>query len=157
MRPDGHNHMKYPFETRHLKKGDVITTSQLEHAFGITRDEPDWRLKLLEARRHVEHEFEARGEAVTVSTSDDSVRILTDEEAVAFNERAFAAAHQRMVRSHVRTLGIDRSMLGPASVVRLDRNLTIQAARLSADREARRIALRPVERKTPVLTEESKK
>lgn len=148
---------EYPLDTEQLGKGSIVPHEDLERATGIKQsDDPEaYRLAVLGIRNYIERRLKDRGIVATIVTSKSSgLRILTDEEAVAYNAKQDENLVRKRVRTYRRILGINRGLLSTASQSKLDRTMTVIGRRIQADQLAKRDdfpELPPVKRATPGL------
>lgn len=148
----------YPLNTDDLAKGSIVSVEAIERAFSVLRGTDAYQLAYMRCSQYIAAKFRERGEIITTTQRNHSLVILSDEEVPAHNARMFKQSIQRAARSHVRTLGADRSQMTEETQGLHDRTLTVQGAQLSALSRARsEIVAAPRERSTPVLKEKASK
>lgn len=143
----------YPFSTDDLVKGSTVTVTEIERAYTVKFDSPEYQFAWLQAREFVIRKLSERGEIVTVVQRDGNLMILTDEQQVAYNSDQFKAGIRKARRSHMRMLGADRSQITDPEILAMhDRWLEVQGRVLSAvSRETQALAPTPHQRSTPLL------
>jgi hypothetical protein len=144
---------EYPIATDELQKGDVITIDELESATEARRDSPRFWAAVLRVSDYIAARFRDRGEIVTIRQDGGALRILTDEEATVYNERAAECGLAKMGRALVRQMGVDVRNLTEGQRRDHERRLLVQSKTLQAARAGRRAALQPAkyERTVPAL------
>jgi len=97
--------MKFDIDVSNLHPGCVIEQSDCEDAVGVRfKDDPDrYRLLLLNLKTHIERELKSIGYEWTLRTPQESIHILTHEEASAHNENRTRRA-KRSIRKAGRLL-----------------------------------------------------
>lgn len=142
----------YPIDFDTIEKGSNVSPEAIEHAYGLRRTDPKYRLKQLDLRDRIVDELAVRGLRVTVKLVGDSLRVLTDEEAARYNPDMFDRSIRGAARAHQRNTHVDPSQLTEEQRARHERNLEVQGKMLQGVRSARRSAvLTPARRRTPGL------
>lgn len=146
--PNGVDH--YPLDYDALSKGDVIAPETIEAAVNCKRLHPQYALRLLSFKEHLERELMTRGQAITLKCEDQSIRLLTDEEASEYNAKATDAYFRRAAKAHVRNLSVDVGNLTTERRQQHERTLVVNSRMLQAmKRERRTMALESHARVTP--------
>lgn len=148
---------RHPFDVEALNKGDTISAAEIEAAYGISREDKRYGLRLQQAKSFIERQaFVHRGELWTIHSVKDQLHICTDAEALEYNEHAFEAGFNRMKASHIRTLAIDVTQLDAEDRQILERCQHSQSVQLQAIKNSRRqLRLAPHTRTTPSIGETS--
>ena len=122
-----------------LTKGTTIATATAEELTGIRRTEKGWQLALLGLRDHIERAyFEKHRVLCTVRITQDTLRICTDAEASALNEKRFRSYIKRAAKTHARNTAVDESNLTERERNRHRRTVEVQSKVLGAASRARR-------------------
>ncbi len=96
---------RHPFDFEQIQKGDIISTDEIEKAYGVSRFEKAFAFSLLRGTQAIEsqrHDLVAR-------VSQESIHILTDREADAYLAGQRESAIRRLKRAAARTARVDRS------------------------------------------------
>ena len=144
---------KHPFDFDLLNKGDVIPAEQVESLTGLKREESQFNIELMGLQQRIQDELLIRGKPVVVRCDKGSLRILTDEEAVDYTQKLFEQRRRQLGRAHGYAMRIEVSNLGDDMRISHERNIVVQGAQLAAMRDAKRLTLKAVQRKTPGLTD----
>ena len=145
---------RYPFDYETMYKGMVITQQEIEAIIQFRqRQAPEkYNLKRLQLARAIEEGiWYAQELVVTVRCLGADIRILTDEEAAEHNRRRFMEQMRGAKRTHMRNLGVDRTVLSPEQNQRHERTLEVQGKTLQAIQTAmpRMLIARPYQRQVP--------
>ncbi len=144
----------HPIDFDALEKGDTIHPETIEEAYSCERGTPEYQLALLRLRERIELELKGRGLQVTVSSVKESLKVLTDSEALIYNDRAFRQGRRRLVRTHARTCGIAAEMLSSQEQRSLENSTLNQGRLLQAMRsENRKLAAERRARELPPSTQ----
>lgn len=130
---------QWPIDFERLRKGDVISESQITEAFGKRPSDKEYPFVMLRMREQIERTLEELGCPVTVKQEGTSLRILTDEEAVAYNDERFGAHARGLKRSYARQLTVDTNQLLPETVQRHTHQLAVNGRKLLAIEEVSRV------------------
>jgi hypothetical protein len=143
----------YPLDFDALGKGSVVPVAVIETIAKAQAGTEVYRLEMLRLAKRIEGELAERGERVTVRSDKLALRILTDEEASAYNPRQVRRHLRGAVRSHRRNEAVDRGNLSAETLQGHDRRLVIDGATLAAAGTERRrqFALLAHRRQTPGL------
>lgn len=140
---------KYPFDYDALNKGDVIPAERIEEITGIKRHEAAYSIAVMGLQSQVQHELIDRGRDVVVRCDKGALRILTDPEAAEYTAKLFTQRKRQLVRAHGYGLRVQVANLDEQQRLSHERNIVVQGAQLAAMHDARRLALKSVQRKTP--------
>lgn len=140
---------KYPFDYDALNKGDVIPAERIEEITGYKRHETAYGVALMGLQSQIRNELEQRGRPVNVQCEKGSLRILTDPESVEYTANLFSQRKRQLMRAHRYGLSVQVSNLDEQQRLSHERNIVVQGAQLAAMHDARRLALKSVQRKTP--------
>jgi hypothetical protein len=110
----GNGATRFPLDLESLRKGDTITSETIRDIIkqpGET-DGPDPESKTYQVRvLALQQWLQAALKPWTVRQLSGSIRILTDEEALDWNDRLFDKAKEKMVRRHVLVQGVEHTNL----------------------------------------------
>lgn len=127
--------MKYPMDTEHLQKGQVLDIPTLEAIFGQRYDiSTDWDLQLMKLQGIIH----ADRADITVVIDRDRLRVLTDAEASEHNMHLVARGARLIVSRNERLLGVDRGQLTVDESNEHDRRVLVSAALAAGVSDARR-------------------
>ena len=132
--------VRRPFDIEQLAKGVTIHCEEIEAAYHVRRsDHKQYQLAVMQAKQEIS-KLTARelGQTWTIKQEGDSLRILTDEEAVDYNAVQFDRGRRAMATAHRRLIGVDRSMLSDGRQNEHDRHIFAQATQLQAITDAKR-------------------
>lgn len=141
----------HPIDFDALRKGDVITVEQLERITGYQYGTRKFDLAVLALREQITRELHDRNYPITVASENGSLKILTDEEAAAYNPQMFRHGFRKLLRAHRRLMNVDATQLNSEQREALERNIVVQGKMISAARSSRQIALQSHKRATPGL------
>jgi len=144
----------YPFDLTTLAKGSVIGVEDCERVSGVKRGSPLFALGLLRVQDLLARQWLAEiGEVITTRAHNDTVLILSDDDACGENERRSRGHIQGLRRDLARQSGVDRSKLSTPELLEAhERSLVRRSAFLAAGSAAYRQArLAPATRRTPGL------
>ena len=144
---------KYPFDFDALDKGDVIPAERIEEITGHKRQEAAYAIKLMALQSQVQTELIQRGRDVVVRCDKGALRILTDPEAVDYTAKLFQQRKRQLVRAHGYGMRVSVGNLDDEQRLSHERNIVVQGAQLAAMHDARRTALKAVQRKTPGISD----
>jgi hypothetical protein len=144
------NTARTPIDTDRLAKGDTVSVSEIERITSTVRGTDGYALAAMALCQFIQ---KAKGNAVTVRVDGGSIRLLTDEEAVDYNERQFASSIGRAGRAHYRQMGVDTSNLASESRAAHERSVLVNGKVLMAAINAKKDALRVLShpRATPLM------
>lgn len=141
---------QYPLDFDALDKGQLLGLEYLEQVTGVSpRNDKEFKLRCLGIKSLIEAR---RG--FTCQVTYDGIRILTDEDAAAYNPKRFNG-HIRGLKNRLDlNLEVDRSRLSIETKDRHERNLINQSRIYQAvSNEVRSIAIGPPETRPLRLTE----
>jgi hypothetical protein len=143
----------YPINFDALAKGSRIAPEEIERIFHLERSDKKYALRALALAERITHHFEtSRGEVVTVKMDADALRILTDAEAIVYNDTEYQRGLRKSFRAHRRAVGIDVRNLDAAEVEEHRRRSARRALVLGAVRKARaQFTAQEHKRTTPAL------
>jgi len=119
---------KYPIDVSQLKKGQLITTGQLEEILMIKPAEfQRWQFGLLQLRKFIESRTD-----FSVKSTTEGLRILTDSEAFVYNHRRFGNHLDGAERRFVRNKLVDADNLRPEEKMLHSNNLMAESRYISA-------------------------
>jgi hypothetical protein len=122
---------RWPLDFAALRRGDVLSADAMEAATGRTRDSEDYWRHLLRIKQMVVDYFEEAGDAgVIVTTRDDGLQILTDEEAAIYVQDRARKARKDFAWSVLKGSLVDRNKLTNETRASLDRWLIVNSFRL---------------------------
>lgn len=150
---DDSNIRYFPLDFDSLKKGDEISTEQIEE-FGRcnVRDEKRFRLAALQLKNRIVRECRERGKFLTVAVIKCRIRLLTDEEAAIYNPRQFKQGFRRQLRALRRLTEVNATNLSEQQHRDHERNLLVMGKMVQAARSARAVINAiPHQRTTPGL------
>lgn len=153
------NSSEFPLATDALQKGDIVSIETIETAFMVKRGTKAYSLAALRASEYIKRRLEERGQIVTIEIRKESVCILTDEEAVAFNRASVRAGARKMRRAHERQIGSDRALMTEGTRSAHDRDVEVTGRVLGAMKQEyrRQMTATPTVRNTPLLPDKSAK
>lgn len=144
----------YLIDTNGLGPGDVIDELACKGVIGTseTEDPKGWQLGMLALSTQVALQLKKQhGRELTVRIKDNSLWILTDQQASEYNPKRFDAGLKLARRAHRRLMAVDRSGLTVDQRQTHDNNVRIQAFKLSMLRKKESSELVPVQRTSPVV------
>ena len=143
----------FPLDYDALKKGDEISTEQIEEFGRCNReDEKHFRLAALVLKDRITKNCRERGKLFTVVILKGRIRILTDEEAAIYNPRQFRHGFRRQLRALRRLTEVNPEGLSQQQQKDHERNLLVCGKMVQAARSARAtINAIPHKRTTPGL------
>ncbi len=144
---------RYPFDYDELDKGSFIPPEKIESLLGVRRDHAQYALRVLRLCEQITEELAAREKRVTVVGDGGGIRILTDAEASAYNNRAADLAYSKMGRSLARLQAVDPTEFEDNTKRLHERRLLVVGHMLRGAQHGRKEALKLVahERSTPAL------
>jgi len=153
-----HNATRIPIDVDALKKGQTIPVAEVEKLTGKTFGTTEYLIALMGLSQFIERAMNAKGLVVTVCTEKGSVKILSDEEASAYNMREFGRAMKKATRTHWRQLGVNTAEFTEQAKVDHERSILVQSRMLQAANNARDTALLTMatHRSTPSMLPQSK-
>lgn len=128
----------WPIDTASLKKGDVITVQQLELAAGRQQGTTSFQMDVLQIKAFVMSALWARGLSAVVVQDRGCLRILTDAEALEYNQRFHDQGLRRARRAHIFQCHVDVAGLSHEQIEELNRSLCVMGATMAAIASARR-------------------
>ena len=145
---------EYPLATDHLVKGSVISVATIERAFNVQHGTQEYEFAALRARDYVFRQLAKRGLVVHIEGDKGALRILTDEDSVAYSKARIRNAFTALRRVHEIQKRQDRALMSDDTRSEHDRECETTGRQISAYREARKMpALVPNPRQTPALAE----
>lgn len=143
---------KHPIDLDTLDKGSTVLADAIESAYGVKRGTKEFQFAALRMQDFIRNGLAARGQTVTMTMDGDTIRILTDEEAVKYNREAIKRHARGMRRTHGRQLGSDRSQMSESTKAEHDRDVEVSGRVIGAMAKEfrRRVAATPVQRATPL-------
>lgn len=142
----------YPIDTDQLNKGDKIPAEVISQICGFSPSDARFSIESLKLKEYIVSRLSERGEIVTVISDKNNLRILSDEEAVDYNQYRFRRHFGGMVGSHMRMLGIDTAQLSEAKQKEHERVCLRQGMVICGAREAWKAPLIANERQTPKIS-----
>lgn len=124
---------KYPFDLAACYKGQHFTVETLEQITGAKCGTPQYRLKVLGVMSRINSKTD-----MTAKTVGDALRILTDQEAAAYNHRLFEQNVSGLINRYGKEVQVDASNLLPDQQKTHDKNLLIDGRQVQVIRQARR-------------------
>lgn len=94
-----------------LHEGDSLSSQQLCVITGASGGTDEFRLAVLGLRNDLMREFRSRGRPATVILSKGALAVLTHEEAVTYNRRAFDLGLRKANRAYRRLGDVDARAL----------------------------------------------
>ena len=143
----------YPVDYENLKKGDKFGVEYLVALFGHQAGTPEYNLCSLQLRSQIMAEMARRGNPVTVAIRGMELHVLTDEEAVEYNNKEFHFGIGRMVRAHKRTADVDITQLQDESRKRWERNMLHQGIIVQSYRNAKKVIRMEAKKSLPAAVE----
>ncbi|HEV8189480.1 MAG TPA: hypothetical protein VGP83_17125 [Pyrinomonadaceae bacterium] len=119
---------RYPLDWELLQKGDVLDAETLKDITGKTPGSDEFRFACMGLQALIQ---EKTGFTVKLP-SDNSLRVLTDPEAAAHNERLFWQFMRSMVTRHTLNCSVDVDNLEATQRAQHDRTLLAQSRYVSA-------------------------
>ena len=149
----------YPLNADKLNKGDTIDQATIAEFLGVPINSKAYELGVLALSAKVAKALRRVEKLCTVVVTRRSdplgagaIRVLTDEEALAYNGRGFKAGLRKSFRKHAHTLEIDPSQLSSQSLKNFERSLIVQGSVLASIASTRaKAVLKSVERKSPPM------
>jgi hypothetical protein len=129
----------FPLDFEALRKGDVIAPEVIEAAYRVSRADRNYQLATMKLKERIERDLEARGYPVTIKQEKDALRILTDPEAVEYNDAAFKASLRAIGRAHHRLCVVDTEQLTEQERRAHSRAVMGQAMQIAGMRNARKV------------------
>lgn len=127
---------RWPFDLAALRRGDILTVDKCEAAFGIPRTHADYWRRLLNAKTMIVEFFEENGdEGVIVTSCDEGLQILTDEQAAIYVQHRAFKAKRDFAWSVLKGSLVDRSKLTDETRKSLDRWQQVNSFRLQQMRK----------------------
>lgn len=127
---------QWPFDLSALRRGDSVSVDRIEKALGVKRTNPDYWRKLLQVKQLVVDYFEEEGDAgVIVTTCDEGLQILTDEQAATYVQQRATKAKKDFAWSVVKGSLVDRTKISAETRESLDRWLLKESFRLQQMRK----------------------
>lgn len=144
--------VRYPVDYSGVEKGSVIPAEVIEEMSGTLRSSAFYSAKQINLCKTIETELALRGKQVLAVCVKDTVRVLTDPEAIEYSRKLFETGLRRAERAHVKMLEIDVRGLSPQEAETRERDIVVQAAVLAGASAGRREVMGVVhERRTPGL------
>lgn len=144
---------RYPVDYENLNKGDKFSEEYLVTLFGHQAGTPEYNFCCLNLRSQIMSEMARRGNPVTVAISGMGIHVLTDEEAVEYNQREFHFGIGRMMRAHKRTADVDITQLQDESRQRWERNMLHQGIIVQSYRNAKKVIRMEAKKSLPAAVE----
>ena len=151
----------YPLNADKLQKGDTIDQKTIAEFLGVPLNSKAYELGVLALAAKVAKALYRVNRPCTVVVTrrtdplgPGAIRVLTDEEALAYNGRAFKCGLRKSFRKHRKILEIDPSQLSSEGRKNFERTLVVQGAVLVSINRARyRAVLKAATRTTPPMFE----
>lgn len=140
------------YDVTDLQQGDCIDVNECERLLEISNQHKDYAMAVMTLAKQIEYNLWRTGRQFTVCTTGGSIRVLTNAEAIEYNEATFEAGKRKMRLANRRSIAIDTSGLTDALRVQHSDNLAKQGRILSAMRQRPVMILEPTEKNTPVRT-----
>lgn len=123
-----------------VEAGSVLSQSDCESLFEFSYEQNPtvYQFKLMQLSAYVEKELAKIGKILTVVCDQQTIRVLTHEEASAYNQRNFDNAIRKMRRCNRRLLAVDVRELGSDRVKSHDSGIVRQSRILQAIRSTAR-------------------
>jgi len=134
----------WPLDTSALVKGSTISVNELEQITGRTRGTSAFQLDTIQIVSYIRSQLWARGLHAVVCTQKGAIRVLTDSEALDYNQKLHDQGLRRAQRGHLYQSHVDVTGLSKEEVDELDRSLNIMGATIVAMATARRQARRMI-------------
>lgn len=141
-------------DTEAIRKGDVISRERFAAIMGLDMVADHYEIQYagVAFRGWLARQLEARDYPCTICESKGDTLILTDAEALRYNDRAFRKGNRRMRQANRRASQIDAGNLTREQRQARTRTLQTQGLLLQAIAEKRReIRAEAVRRRTPGL------
>jgi hypothetical protein len=124
----------WPIDVESLAKGDDIDEASLVAIIGLRPSDPGYDHGVLVVRNKIDQALKRLGRVYTYERKGNTLRVLTDSEALYYNERR-ATGHRRGVRDcEGRLSSIDRNHLSPEQNRYLDRvHLIVSTYRVAGE------------------------
>ena len=90
---------KYPIDFESLRKGDVITTNELEDILQLQAGTAAFDIGSLKLKSAIEREMAKRGKDFIVVFRQESIRVLTDAESVDYIDTINRLGVRKIVRA----------------------------------------------------------
>jgi hypothetical protein len=131
-----------------LNKGDYIMPDTIEEYLGMKRTETKYAFELMKMAGEITAALANVGRIDTVCIRQGGIAILSDAEAIEYNDSSFERSLRGMKRSHHRLLGVESSNLDAGDKRTHERTVTRQAAILTTVSDTcKRLGAEPHERK----------
>jgi len=123
---------EHPIDFDSLQKGDVIPVERLEKITRTKHGTSEYQLAVLDLSKQIEKEKYLRGTPVFVVQQNSALRLLTDKEAVPYQQGRYNVGLRAAMRNFTKGQFINRSNLNDKEQKILDRNLYVQGRLLQA-------------------------
>lgn len=127
----------HPWDIKEVVKGWQLSPEELSEKCGHRIGTKTYELAVMALTKRLARDLEADGRPCTVAIVKGCLRVLTDAEASAYNEKAQAQSVRRMVDAHKRQIVVNVGNLTQAELEKHDRRLIASGLRVAALREAR--------------------
>lgn len=138
-----------------LSKGAVINTKTLVRVVGCQPTDRDFALRVLAVKEAVVEHFRKAGQVVTVRCSNDTLEILEDGPASAYNAKAFRVGIRKCVKSRERLVAVDQGKLTDDELKQHQRAVDLTGRVLQAIKQEQNAKPKPVTRPEPRTREAS--
>lgn len=102
---------KYAFDCSKLVKGSAIDEQTIAQVTGTTPGTEAFGFELRKLQTFIEEEMKRLGIVISACRVGHEIHILSDHDAVDYNEKTFHHARRRMHRSSVRQTNVDKNNL----------------------------------------------
>lgn len=142
----------YPFDFDALEKGQTITPEELASKCGHAPGTRKYQLAVLGYRDLIMKRLKALGRPATVKIQGEGLRILTDSEAVQYNDKRMGQSDKHKRVTFRRMRDVDRTQLSEDEARNHERRLFVRSKELVAVKLASREAVKELEhkRRTPL-------
>lgn len=146
---------RIPLDFDTMDKGSTVPVSTVEAIVGCDRSRADYALGAMRLCQEIGSRLRDRGIHAVVKLDGGAVRVLTDEEAVAYTAQQRDAGFRKMVRAHDSALRIDRTQLSESAAAQHERQIIIGGRFVAAAVNERREAFKalPYTSTVPRLTQ----
>jgi hypothetical protein len=132
----------YPLDVSKLVKGQVLTIPELEPILGLSKDDRQWSLKLVQLQRKIEKLRERTGlPLLTMRTEKGTLVICDDAGASDYNRSMGKRGLRRFGRASVRNIAVDVTKLPTEMAAAHGHTLRRQAMLITAIRSVQHRAL----------------
>lgn len=129
---------RWPFDFELIDKGHNITPEECQKLINVPPSDRRYALKLLRLHGVLDAGLRRAGKRCTVVVRGDGLRVLTDEEAAAYQNDAFLGALNKASRAARKQADVDMSQLTDAQRLEHERNLLENSLVMQAMRTKRR-------------------